>query len=121
MGYHLNEIQGRHHSMFIESDLKESEEYREFWRTLNQGKFHSGRYKRLGKGGKEIWIEATYNPILDQNGKPYKIIKFATDITERVQRNQRNEKLALDFEKSVASLVETLSLLPMRWNTPQKC
>ena len=109
MGYHLNEIQSRHHSMFIESDLKESEEYREFWRSLNQGKFHSGRYKRLGKGGKEIWIEATYNPILDQNGKPYKIIKFATDITERVQRNQRNEKLALDFEKSVASLVETLS------------
>ena len=89
MGYRLDEIQGRHHSIFIEPDLKASEEYREFWRNLNQGKFHSGQYKRLGKGGKEIWIEATYNPILDQNGKPYKIIKFATDITEKAKKKMQ--------------------------------
>ena len=90
MGYRLHEIKGRHHSMFVEPETKESEEYREFWRNLNQGKFHSGQYRRLGKDGKEIWIEATYNPILGRNGKPYKIIKFATDITEKTKkyRNQ---------------------------------
>lgn len=86
MGYSLPEIQGQHHSMFVEAGEKDSAEYREFWDNLRQGKFQSAEYKRLGKGGKEIWIQATYNPVLDASGKPVKIVKFATDITEQKQK-----------------------------------
>jgi methyl-accepting chemotaxis protein len=81
LGYALSEIQGRHHSLFVESDYGSSGEYREFWRRLNAGEFFADKYKRIGKGGKEIWIQASYNPIFDKTGKPVKVIKFATDIT----------------------------------------
>ena len=94
IGYDLNEIQGQHHSMFVEPEYKESIEYKQFWQNLNQGKHDSGRYKRIGKGGKEIWIEASYNPILDLNGNPYKVIKFATDITKAVEQEFINQRYA---------------------------
>ena len=81
LGYTLNEIKGQHHSMFIEPAYRASAEYKQFWRDLNDGKFQAAEYKRLGKGGKEIWIQASYNPILDLNGKPFKVVKFATDIS----------------------------------------
>lgn len=83
MGYRLDEIQGKHHSLFAESDYAASNEYTQFWHKLNLGQFDSGEYKRLGKGGKEVWIQATYNPILDTNGSPFKVVKYATDITQR--------------------------------------
>ena len=70
--------------MFVEPAFKASNEYREFWAKLNRGEFESKEYKRLGKGGKEVWIQASYNPILDLNGKPYKVVKFATDVTAQV-------------------------------------
>ena len=82
MGYSLGEIQGQHHSMFVEPDYKESSEYRSFWDALRRGEFQSGTYKRFGKGGREIWIQASYNPILDANGKPFKFVKFAVDVTD---------------------------------------
>ncbi|MCM8536504.1 MAG: methyl-accepting chemotaxis protein [Lentisphaeraceae bacterium] len=82
LGYTLPEVQGRHHSMFAEPQYANSIEYRQFWEKLNRGEYDSGQYKRFGKGGKEIWIQASYNPILDENGKPTKIVKFATEITE---------------------------------------
>ncbi len=106
MGYSLSEIKGKHHSMFAEGDFAKSDEYKEFWKTLNQGKFQAAQYKRIGKGGKEVWIEASYNPILDFNGKPFKVIKFATDLTPR---KQENAALANDFETNVKSLVQTVS------------
>ena len=106
MGYSLNEIKGKHHSMFAEGDFAKSNEYKEFWQKLNQGEFQAAQYKRIGKGGKEIWIEASYNPILDFNGKPFKVIKFATDLTPR---KQENAALANDFETNVKSLVQTVS------------
>jgi len=81
VGYTLKEIQNKHHSIFVEPKFKASAEYKAFWASLNKGKFESKEYKRLGKGGKEVWIQASYNPILDANGKPYKVVKFATDIT----------------------------------------
>ncbi|NQZ88472.1 MAG: PAS domain-containing protein [Colwellia sp.] len=84
LGYTLAEVQGKHHSMFVEPAFKASTEYREFWQKLNRGEFESKEYKRLGKGGKEVWIQASYNPILDLNGKPYKVVKFATDVTAQV-------------------------------------
>lgn len=84
MGYSLSEVQGRPHSMFVEPAYRESAEYRTFWQRLNQGEYQSGQFKRVGKGGKEIWIEASYNPILDLNGKPFKVVKYATDITAQM-------------------------------------
>ncbi|REL26780.1 methyl-accepting chemotaxis protein [Thalassotalea euphylliae] len=85
MGYSLSEIKGKHHSMFAEPELARSAEYQEFWQKLNKGEFDSGEYLRLGKFGKEVWIQASYNPILDFSGKPYKVVKYATDITQRKQ------------------------------------
>lgn len=81
MGYTLAEIQGKHHSIFIEPAKRETAEYREFWARLRRGEFDSSEYKRIGKGGKEVWILATYNPIVDDRGRPTGVIKFATDIT----------------------------------------
>jgi methyl-accepting chemotaxis protein len=83
MGYSLAEIQGKHHSMFAEPAMRESAEYREFWAKLNRGEYAAAEYKRIGKGGKEVWILASYNPILDERNKPFKVVKFATDVTEQ--------------------------------------
>ncbi|MBL1262021.1 MAG: PAS domain-containing protein [Thiotrichaceae bacterium] len=81
LDYTLADIQGQHHRMFADSGYANSQEYRQFWEKLNRGEYDSGEYKRLGKGGKEVWIQASYNPIMDLNGKPFKVVKYATDIT----------------------------------------
>ena len=85
MGYSLDEIKGKHHSMFVDESYKHSADYKAFWESLNQGSYASGEFKRIAKGGREIWIQATYNPILDQNGKPFRVVKFATDVTARTK------------------------------------
>jgi methyl-accepting chemotaxis protein len=81
MGYTADEIKGKHHGIFVDDGFSQSPDYREFWAKLNRGEYQSAEYKRIGKGGKEVWIQASYNPILDLNGKPSKVVKFATDIT----------------------------------------
>ena len=83
LGYTLAEIQGKHHSMFVEPAYRASAEYRAFWDKLGRGEYQAAQYKRIGKGGKEIWIEASYNPLLGRDGKPYKVVKYATDVTRR--------------------------------------
>jgi methyl-accepting chemotaxis protein len=85
LGYTLDEIKGKHHSMFVDASYRSTHEYAAFWESLREGTFSSGEYKRIGKNGKEIFIQATYNPILDHNGKPFRVVKFATDITDRTQ------------------------------------
>ena len=87
LGYTLNEIKGQHHSMFVEPAYRQSTDYRLFWDKLGRGEFDAGQYKRIGKGGKEVWIQASYNPIFDPNGKPFKVVKYATDITEQTLKN----------------------------------
>ncbi len=84
LGYSLAEIKGQHHSMFVEPAYRQSAEYRLFWEKLGRGEYDAGQYKRIGKGGKEIWIQASYNPIMGPDGKPFKVVKYATDITEQV-------------------------------------
>ena len=79
--YQLAEVQGKHHRIFVEQEDAQSAEYKEFWASLKKGEYQSAEYKRLAKDGSEIWIQASYNPIFDKTGKPYKIVKFATDIT----------------------------------------
>src|SRR6195952_5611814 len=108
LGYSLNEIQGKHHSMFVTSEERESAAYREFWANLNRGDFQSGEYQRVGKGGRDIWIQASYNPIRDLNGKPYKVVKYASDTTAQVQARMRSEKVRSMME-SVAAGAEELN------------
>jgi len=88
MGYTADEVAGAHHSMFCDPALVKSAAYRHFWANLAQGQFQSGRFQRRGKHDADIWIVATYNPILDDNGKPYKVVKFAMDVTEQVHREE---------------------------------
>ncbi|MDP1658634.1 MAG: PAS domain S-box protein [Methylotenera sp.] len=82
-GYTEKEIVGNHHSMFVETAYRNSHEYKAFWEALGRGEAQVGQFKRIGKGGKVVWMQAIYNPILDMNGKPFKVVKYATDITEQ--------------------------------------
>ncbi|MBB3815292.1 methyl-accepting chemotaxis protein [Xanthomonas arboricola] len=84
MGYRLDEIRGKHHGMFVDAQTRQSAAYRAFWDKLGRGAFDAGRYKRIGKDGREVWIQASYNPVLDEHGRPYKVVKYATDVTRQV-------------------------------------
>lgn len=84
LGYQLADIKGRHHSMFCEPGYTQSAEYKQFWKKLAGGEFVADEFMRLGKGGKRVYIQASYNPIFDMNGKVFKVVKFATDVSERV-------------------------------------
>ncbi|MCA9016434.1 MAG: PAS domain-containing protein, partial [Planctomycetaceae bacterium] len=88
LGYSLDEIQGKHHSLFVDTDFKNSNEYKAFWEKLNAGQNQVAEYKRIGKGGKEVWIAASYNPIKNKAGKLFKVVKFATDITAKKAAEQ---------------------------------
>ncbi len=91
MGYALDDIKGQHHSLFCERDYAHSEAYRRFWDSLARGEYQTAEYKRLAKGGREVYIQATYNPILDDTGRVTKVVKFATDVTEAVRKRLRND------------------------------
>ncbi len=108
LGYSLAEIQGKHHSMFVAPAERDSAAYREFWANLNRGEFQSGEYERVGKGGKQVWIQASYNPIRDLNGKPFKVVKYASDTTAQVTARMRSEKVRGMME-SVAAGAEELN------------
>ena len=134
MGYRLEEIKGKHHSMFVVSSERDGREYREFWANLGRGEYQAGEFRRIAKGGKEIWIQGSYNPILDTAGKVAKVVKFATDVTERVhsvnlvgaalsalaegdlegrvthQLSPELDKLRLDFNRALANLKATASI-----------
>lgn len=99
-GYSLSEIQGQNHSLFIDSQHRDTAEYQRFWKDLADGQFRMGEFRRIGKGGKEIWIQASYNPVLDENGRTYKVIKFATDITDTVRGRALNIRNASMTENS---------------------
>lgn len=88
MGYGLDEVVGQHHRMFCMPDDAESDEYRRFWQKLARGEYDAGRYHRYRRDGGDVWLQATYNPALDERGWPTKIIKIATDITHEVNLEQ---------------------------------
>lgn len=119
LGYSLVEIKGQHHSLFVEPAYGASAEYKQFWRDLNEGRFQAAEYKRIGKGGKEVWIQASYNPILDLNGKPFKIVKFATDITatkklqaENIETQKRASQLAEEMQQKADWYISILDAVP---------
>ena len=102
LNYSLDEIKGRHHSMLVEESYRTTPEYKEFWAALNRGEYRSAEFKRIGKGGKPVWIQATYNPIHDSSGKPVKIVKFATNITEQVLARE-------DLKTKVDSILKSVN------------
>jgi len=108
IGYSLEEIRGKHHRMFVETGYADSAEYSDFWKDLAAGNFKSDEFKRIAKGGREIWIQATYNPIFDAAGRPFKIVKFATDITarvlERLGKAEAQQKIDRDLSEIVSSI-----------------
>ncbi len=106
LGYRLEEIQGQHHSMFVLPDYRESTEYKEFWSSLNRGEYQSAEYKRIGKGGKEIWIQASYNPIFDLNGKAFKVVKYATDVSDQKSLVMAQERIVADTIRVFSALAE---------------
>ena len=108
VGYALGEIRGKHHSLFVEPSEREGADYRAFWASLNRGQYQAAEYKRIGKNGKEIYIQASYNPILDLNGKPFKVVKYATDTTRQVLVRMGNERVRGMME-SVAAGAEELN------------
>ena len=120
LGYSLDEVKGQHHSKFVEPAARESAEYKQHWRELNDGKFQTAEYKRVGKGGKEVWIQATYNPVFNVAGKVHKVVKFATDITARIQ-GEANLKSTLESvssnAQSLASASEELSAVAQQMSS----
>jgi methyl-accepting chemotaxis protein len=109
VGYTEDEVVGRRHAMFMDPAEAATAEYREFWATLNRGQFVAAKFRRLGKNGREIWIQASYNPIMDETGKPVRVVKFATDITAVEEERKRNDAERAATEREQAEVVSTLA------------
>ncbi|AMV23503.1 Methyl-accepting chemotaxis protein II [Gemmata sp. SH-PL17] len=105
MGYALAEVQGRHHRTFVAPALASGPEYREFWAKLNRGEPVIGEFQRVDKAGRAVWLQASYNPIPDLNGKPYKVVKFATDITAAKNMEQKVKEDAAELKDKVATIM----------------
>ncbi|MBN3856533.1 PAS domain S-box protein [Paraburkholderia sp. Ac-20340] len=108
LGYRLDEIQGKHHRMFCEESYTASLDYHDFWAKLNRGEYDAGRYKRIGKGGRVVWIQATYNPIFDMNGRLYKVVKFANDVTAQVELEESVKRRAEEDQRKVEKLLDVV-------------
>ncbi|KXU96858.1 hypothetical protein CR51_22250 [Caballeronia megalochromosomata] len=107
-GYRLSQVIGRHHSMFVSSEERESEAYGKFWQALATGQYQAGEFKRLGRDGREIWLQASYNPILDMNARPFKVVKNAVDVTEQKLRQG-------DYEGQIAAINKSQSVSRSTW------
>jgi methyl-accepting chemotaxis protein len=106
MGYTMDEIKGKHHSMFVEPSYSGTSDYRAFWEKLGRAEYDAGQYKRIGKGGKEVWLQASYNPIMDEMGRPFKVVKFATDITAQKKSQAELESCMAEAQKSLGALAQ---------------
>jgi len=98
MGYELDEIKGKHHSLFVDPEYAKSSEYKEFWERLGKGEFCADQYVRYGKGGKEIWIQASYNPVQDKEGNTFKVVKFAVDVTYLKEEKMRSTRIQTSLD-----------------------
>jgi methyl-accepting chemotaxis protein len=109
LGYTLEEVLGQSHGMFVDPAYRGSADYRAFWERLGRGEYQADKYKRIGKGGREVWIQASFNPILDGNGKPFKVVKFASDVTQIENDRLQNEEERAAKAKTQAAVVESLA------------
>ena len=105
VGYTLEEIAGQHHRMFVESEYAQSPEYAQFWTALAHGQYKDGVFKRVAKSGRELWLQASYNPIADPSGKVYKVVKFASDITEARVAAERSKVLESAVKQSASAVM----------------
>ena len=105
LGYRLEEVRGQHHRMFCESDYVRSNDYANFWKDLASGRAQTGEFKRIGMGGAEVYIQASYNPIFDDTGKVFKVVKFATDMTDVAKKRIRNETISLTVNDDLGSVI----------------
>jgi methyl-accepting chemotaxis protein len=105
-GYEAGEIVGRHHGMFVDEAMRSSPEYREFWARLNRGEYQAAEYKRIGKNGKPFYVQASYNPIRDLNGKPFKVVKYATEVTDQVRRREASVEVQKQISGNATALTE---------------
>jgi methyl-accepting chemotaxis protein len=131
LGYRAEDLVGKHHSMFCQPALVASDEYRQFWQRLREGRFDAGEYPRLGAGGREIWLQASYNPIFDLNGRPFKVVKYATDITKRKKGQETFAEIVaaahlerrLDptqFDPTMLSMIQSVNVLLDKVANPVK-
>jgi methyl-accepting chemotaxis protein len=109
LGYTLEEIRGKPHSLFVDAAFGGSEDYRRFWERLRAGKYEAARYKRIGKGGREVWIQASYNPLIGGDGRPYKVVKFATDITAELEASRSLDAAVAETQAVVQGVIDGAS------------
>ncbi|QDH72652.1 methyl-accepting chemotaxis protein [Brevundimonas sp. M20] len=109
MGYAIEEIRGAHHRTFMDPAEATSAEYADFWRALNEGRFMAGKFRRFAKGQREIWLQASYNPIMGADGRPVRVIKLAVDITSEERESQRREAARVEAEQAQTALVDALA------------
>ncbi len=108
MGYALDEIKGQHHRIFVDETFARSSEYAEFWNALNRGEFQAKEYKRYGKDGKEVWIQASYNPICDPDGHIIKVVKYATDITRQVKNREETDRVGGLVDNNMSQILNSV-------------
>ncbi len=106
LGYSIDEVRGQHHRMFVDASERDSSAYRDFWARLRRGEYQAAEYKRVGKGGREVWIQASYNPIHDLNDKPFKVVKYATDVTRQVGVRKEIEGIVGSLGSEASKLTE---------------
>lgn len=109
VGYTLAEIQGKHHSMFVDAETRASDAYQKFWNALGRGEYQAAEYKRIRKGGEELWIQASYNPIFDLSGNPFKVVKYATDTTAQVLARVRNAEAQRKISLNIEDIANAIS------------
>jgi methyl-accepting chemotaxis protein len=106
LGYRLEDVKGKHHSLFVEPGLRDSAEYRQLWDKLRRGEYDAGVYKHIGQGGREAWIQASYNPIVGLDGKPYKVVEYATDVTEQVRMKKSLDDAVAETQAVVKAAID---------------
>ena len=109
VGYSLEEIRGKHHRLFVDPQDSESAAYQRFWKQLGIGEYQAGQFRRLAKGKREIWLQASYNPIFDSAGRPFKVVKYCTDVTEQKMR-------AADFEGQIKAIDNSQAIIEFELN-----
>jgi methyl-accepting chemotaxis protein len=109
VGYSLDEVRGQHHRMFVEPAERETAAYQRFWTQLGHGEYQAGQYRRIAKGGREVWLQASYNPIFDGGGRPLKVVKYCTEVTEQKMR-------AADFEGQVKAIDKSQAVIEFELN-----
>lgn len=105
VGYRLEEIKGQHHRMFVDPAYAASDEYRRFWEKLGRGEYDANQYKRIAKGGREVWIQASYNPIFCSDGTAFKVVKYATDVTAQITAAAENARIKSALDKASAAVM----------------